>query len=492
MVMSAKLAHRSIVLALIVIAAGAALATHLVSNRQLHSRRSQRVDTAGQAIAGALHRRIFYLEDVADMVGVHDDADVAEFSRYAHVRGYDEDGDAFAVVAVQWVRGSPSGRLAPAGDVPSGTQLTTPILLSPPGRADAARADAAARHKANSAIRAATRHKRVAVSEPLRLANGHAAVYVAVPVVAHRFSGDVSRLESRSAIVGLVDTQHLAAQALEGQSPTALQLRDGSVPLAQLGAAPEKPVSRAVPVPDGQWTVSVAGGSLTPLERALPWAILVVGLGLALAVSRVLRSAAQRRDEAERTARRAHDQLENARADAERRSREDPLTGIFNRRHLNEALSNALAAGGGPTTAILLCDLDHFKRINDEHGHLMGDVVLQATAKRIASVVREPDCLARWGGEEFAILAHGLDRDGLIALAERARGTLTEHPVKVEGIAFPLTLSVGAALASDGLETPDALVDAADHALYAAKAAGRNCVRVWDQAASGEPLGSLS
>jgi diguanylate cyclase (GGDEF)-like protein len=132
----------------------------------------------------------------------------------------------------------------------------------------------------------------------------------------------------------------------------------------------------------------------------------------------------------------------------------------------------------------MLLDLDNFKRINDEHGHLTGDVVLQATAKRIASAVRDSDCLARWGGEEFAILVHDLDQDGIIALAERARRALVDHPIKVDGAEFPLTLSVGATLAIDGVTTADALVDAADQALYAAKRAGRNCVRLGDPAHS--------
>jgi diguanylate cyclase (GGDEF)-like protein len=130
--------------------------------------------------------------------------------------------------------------------------------------------------------------------------------------------------------------------------------------------------------------------------------------------------------------------------------------------------------------AVLLLDLDHFKRVNDVHGHLMGDAVLQTVADRIASVLRQDDCLARWGGEEFAVLASDIDRDGVIALAERARGVVAERPIEVGEISIALTLSVGAALATDGMATPDSVVDAADRALYDAKAAGRNCIRVWD------------
>jgi diguanylate cyclase (GGDEF)-like protein len=102
-------------------------------------------------------------------------------------------------------------------------------------------------------------------------------------------------------------------------------------------------------------------------------------------------------------------------------------------------------------------------------------------------VLRESDCLARWGGEEFALLAPGLDRAGAEALGERARRALADDPIDVRGVQIQLTLSVGVALAAGGRGSPDALIGAADQALYEAKSAGRNCVRVWDAAA--QPAG---
>jgi diguanylate cyclase (GGDEF)-like protein len=128
---------------------------------------------------------------------------------------------------------------------------------------------------------------------------------------------------------------------------------------------------------------------------------------------------------------------------------------------------------------VLLLDLDHFKPVNDEYGHLIGDAVLKASAERIGSVLRGSDTLARWGGEEFAVLAPATDGEGAAQLAARAREALAEQPVRVDGIAIELTTSIGVSIASDGLSTPDALVDAADRALYEAKRAGRNCVRVY-------------
>jgi diguanylate cyclase (GGDEF)-like protein len=493
---SSKLLQRAIVGALVVAAIGGALAAYLVSRHQLDKGRTDRVDTVRRTIVDAVRRRAYYLEDVADMVGVHDDADATEFSRYAHVRGRNED----AVVAVQWIRRSPSGDLVPPSDIGPDPELVRPIDRRDHGLGDAASSSAAA-----SVIRAASLHKRIAASAPVKLANGDAGFYLAVPVVAHRFSGEVSSVESESAVVGLIDAQRLVADAIPQGAPTPLQLRDRVTPLASVGAGMHHAVSAAVATAGRPWTLTVDGGALTPIERSLPWLILLGGLGLALAVHFMLRNAAQRRDAALSLAgqrsielaaslkrvEQTNLELEQARADAERLSREDPVTGFFNRRHFGEVLMAELGKPRGePGPAVLLLDLDFFKAVNDEHGHLMGDAVLQTVADRIASVLREDDCLARWGGEEFAVLAPEIDCDGVMALAERAREALASSPVEIGETSIALTLSVGAALAGDGLATPDSLVDAADQALYEAKAAGRNCVRVWALATSPQPTPS--
>jgi diguanylate cyclase (GGDEF)-like protein len=487
---SSKLVQRAIVGALVAAAIGGALAAYLVSRHQLNNGRTDRVNAARRSIVDAVRRRAYYLEDVADMVGVHDDADATEFSRYAHVRGRNEG----AVVAVQWVRRSPSGSLVPPNEIGPDPELVRPI-----DRGNDALGNASSTSAANSVIRAASLHKRVAASRPVRLANGNAGIYLAVPVVAHQFSGEVSAVESQSAVVGLIDAQRLVAEALPQRPATPLQLRDQVTPLAKVGSGIHHAVSAAVATPGRPWTVTVDGGSLTPIERWLPWLILFGGLGLALAVHFVLRNAAERRDAAMSLAgqrsvelaaslkrvEQTNLELEQARADAECLSREDPVTGFFNRRHFGEVLVAELGKSRrGPGPAVLLLDLDYFKRVNDEHGHLMGDAVLQTVADRIASVLRDEDCLARWGGEEFAVLAPEIDRDGVMALAERAREALAERPIEIGEISITLTLSVGAALASEGLVTPDSVVDAADRALYDAKAAGRNCVRLSARAES--------
>jgi diguanylate cyclase (GGDEF)-like protein len=483
---SSKALQRGIVIAMVLATVGGALAAYFVSRHNLHSTRTDRVETAQQRISDALRRRAYYLEDIGDMVGVHDDADEAEFSRWAHVRGRNEG----AIVSVQWVRRSPSGKLVPPHDIGP-----HPILVAPTDTGNAKLANVVTQPAASGPLELSELHKEIAISQPIQLANGHEGFYMSIPVVSHGDSGEISALESQSAIVGLVDAQELVAEALPTSAhPTPLQLRDQVTPLATIGSGLDNAVRAAIATPGRAWTVSVAGGSLTTSEKLLPWLILLIGGALTFTVAVMLRTLARRRDAAlalasERSAElaaslkrveKANRELERAHADAERLSREDPVTGIFNRRHFGEVLARELSERDGGTPAALLMDLDHFKRVNDEHGHLMGDAVLQTVTDRIASVLRSEDCLARWGGEEFAVLAPDMNRDGVLALAERAREALAEEPIQVGEVSLDLTLSVGAALAIAGKRTPDALVHAADQALYEAKGAGRNCVRIRD------------
>jgi diguanylate cyclase (GGDEF)-like protein len=483
--MGASALQRATVAILAAASAVAALGIGLALHHDLDSGRSHRVHEANRHIVDALRARTYYLQDVADMVGVHDDADATEFSRYAHVRGRNEG----AIVGVQWLRRSPSGRLQPPKETGP-----DPILV-PGSGSDAELVDAAGARAAEAAVRTASLRKRVAVSAPVALASGHAGFYLAVPVEAHHFSGEVSKMESRSAIVGLIDAQELVAQADTGRTLAALRLSDGPTSLATIGSPHQHIVRTSLDAGGRPWTLSIDGGALSTFEQALPWLVLVFGLGLTLAVGLSLRNSRQRRDAALRL---AHDRseelsvtlkrvertnldLEQAHAEADRLSRVDPLTDIFNRRHLGEVLSAELARPGGGSAAVLLLDLDHFKSVNDRYGHRTGDAVLQAAAARIASITRTADCLARWGGEEFAILAPGIGRDGAIRLAERARAALADQPVQVDDASIELTLSVGVAVAGSEAQTPDQLVDAADEALYEAKRAGRNCIRVFQR-----------
>ena len=152
----------------------------------------------------------------------------------------------------------------------------------------------------------------------------------------------------------------------------------------------------------------------------------------------------------------------------------DRLTGAWNRRRFEEASASemGLARRRKSPLALLLLDLDHFKRINDTYGHPTGDAVLVGAASAFRSALRASDALFRWGGEEFAILAPATALDGAVHLAERVRATLETTPFPG---AEPMTLSIGVAeyLAEESLE---GWITRADKALYQAKAEGRNRV----------------
>ncbi len=174
----------------------------------------------------------------------------------------------------------------------------------------------------------------------------------------------------------------------------------------------------------------------------------------------------------------AHRELEEARAAAELRASTDELTGAFNRRRFAEIATESIASGR-ERCGLLLLDADHFKQINDAYGHAAGDAVLVGLAGRLGDGLEPGDCLARWGGEEFAVLLRGVESDGdLVERAERLRLAVEAVPIVDGDLRVELTISVGCALASAGAETLDALLETADRCLYAAKHEGRNRVSV--------------
>jgi len=159
----------------------------------------------------------------------------------------------------------------------------------------------------------------------------------------------------------------------------------------------------------------------------------------------------------------------------------DPLTSLKNRRSFLEQACVEISRSRRydlPLSLILL-DLDHFKHINDSRGHLAGDLVLTALGRLLVQRLRTCDVPARWGGEEFVVLLPNTNAAGAIILAERLRVAIEELEVRYEGVAIPVTASLGLAEFLAG-ESPDALVDRADRAMYTAKVGGRNRVAAAD------------
>lgn len=158
-------------------------------------------------------------------------------------------------------------------------------------------------------------------------------------------------------------------------------------------------------------------------------------------------------------------------------SRVDALTGVVNRATFEQELLGALALAqrSGTPTALLFLDLDHFKRINDTLGHAVGDAVLASVAQALEMRVRASDRVGRWGGEEFLVLCPDTDEPGAAALAETLRQVIAALPRQG---GFPVSVSIGVAVARRGDERPESLVSRADTALYRAKAAGRDRVGV--------------
>ena len=160
----------------------------------------------------------------------------------------------------------------------------------------------------------------------------------------------------------------------------------------------------------------------------------------------------------------------------------DGLTRLFNRRFLRESLPRlqATAARLEQPLCVLLADLDHFKQVNDSHGHLVGDQTLRAVASTLVGHSRSSDLVARYGGEEFAILCPDTDCETGIQVAERLRRAVEELDAEQLGFPGPQTISIGVAVQSPGSTlTPEVLLDHADLALYRAKDLGRNRVVAW-------------
>ncbi len=163
----------------------------------------------------------------------------------------------------------------------------------------------------------------------------------------------------------------------------------------------------------------------------------------------------------------------------QRLMRYDGLTGVHNRSHFDETLHNVVwrARFDGTPVSLIVFDLDHFKRVNDTYGHPAGDAVLRQCASVVSQVVPQGAMLARTGGEEFAVLCPGMPAPHAYQLAEHVRRSVEASAFVVEGTRIPVTVSLGVAERVPTDQTPETLYERSDTQLYAAKGAGRNCVR---------------
>lgn len=173
--------------------------------------------------------------------------------------------------------------------------------------------------------------------------------------------------------------------------------------------------------------------------------------------------------------------LVEAREEMRFKASHDALTTLWNRAVILELLGRELSRSHREkaTTVIILCDIDHFKAVNDSFGHLVGDEVLRETARRLLASVRSYDFVGRYGGEEFLVVLNNCDPTFAFARAEEIRNTITQRPVQTSTGPVPVTMSLGLLLSHEwGKLSVEELLREADSALYAAKRAGRNCVKV--------------
>jgi diguanylate cyclase (GGDEF)-like protein len=164
-------------------------------------------------------------------------------------------------------------------------------------------------------------------------------------------------------------------------------------------------------------------------------------------------------------------------------ARTDALTGLFNRRHFSEVLEAELERSRRErlTPGLLLIDVDHFKSVNDTYGHQIGDAVLIEIAERLRTAVRGYDTLARWGGEEFIVLAPALPDEGALrSMCEALTRSISQAGIRVAERTIDVTVSIGGVLA-DPSGTHEEIVDRADRALYAAKRFGRDRARLFSE-----------
>jgi len=185
------------------------------------------------------------------------------------------------------------------------------------------------------------------------------------------------------------------------------------------------------------------------------------------------------------------DHLVEARESMRFQATHDLLTSLWNRGVIVELMSHEIMRSRreGSCTAVMMCDIDHFKSVNDQYGHAVGDEVLREVARRLHNSVRSYDTVGRYGGEEFLVALNKCNPGSAISRAENLREKIAARPIQTTNKPVSVTISIGLALSAEFTKcTVEEIVHHADMALYAAKAAGRNCVRVAQPPGIAKPI----
>ena len=189
------------------------------------------------------------------------------------------------------------------------------------------------------------------------------------------------------------------------------------------------------------------------------------------------------------------DHLVEARESMRFRATHDLLTSLWNRGVILELVGREIHRSfrENACTVVMMCDIDHFKQINDHYGHAAGDEVLREVARRLQHSVRSYDMVGRYGGEEFLIVLNRCEPASAAARADNLRSVISARPIQAGGKPLAVSMSVGLALSTDYVNSEaDEIIRKADAALYAAKHAGRNCVRIARPGGeAGEPIAAI-
>lgn len=244
-------------------------------------------------------------------------------------------------------------------------------------------------------------------------------------------------------------------------------------------------------LPESGWTLHVLTSTKGMDAEARRAAMLAVVLAALLLISSMfviqVRNRNRERKESAHALEEALHALESKHAALQAVSEElrhasitDPLTGAYNRRFFMETAVKMVSAANRHKRplAVIVVDVDHFKQINDKHGHPFGDTVLRTLAEIYMNELREDDIFARFGGEEFVVVLPNVDERGAHQVAERLREKVMNHPIPTEGGSVTITVSSGVSRHRLNEKTIDDTIKRADEALYKAKHMGRNCVEI--------------